>query len=151
MYVLMPQIFQSLCSIKSTLKLRMEAYQNALKNAGSEVPDISALEQCKLDAEASYSQLCNEIMKMEEEGIKSYNAYNKPLTSDIYYGVAKSTKNKLTVNLSLRLGDMYLVAAVEDLAKRFNFDELLNLKEFIMRTQKCLHRNIGELYLQYNE
>lgn len=148
MFLLMPQIFQNLSSIKCSLKLRMEAYQNALKNETKADEEFALLKQCQEDAQTSYAILCAELYRMEEEGISAYSPYNKPLTSEIYYGVAKSTENKMTINLSLRLGDMFLIAAIEDILKRFNLDELVTIKEFTTQILKCLHRNIGELYLE---
>lgn len=120
------QIFHHLLGFQEALKMRIEAYEHA-----SEIDQLSVsdLQEFRLKSKEVFNRMTNRLKEIRE------NAYLPDIVRadvpkcSLYYAIAKSTNNIVTMCLSLQLGDIWFLQKFEEFFTKIDFNEMPSLKE----------------------
>ncbi len=141
-------VFDKLNDYSNTMKLRKEAYEHASQLTGMGIEDKKILQGCACESEKSIELLDNQIdnIALHLRGVEKRKY--PPLKCSLYYAMAKSTSNFLTVCLSLQLGDLWFYKNHEEFISQIDQTVMKNFKEEIQKYLNCLKR--GYNYANFN-
>ncbi len=142
-------VFSSLLDFRSTMRLRKEAYEHAANMEFISPQEKERFKNCWFQSTESLISLEERLQEMERHAEDLEDEEKKPLKSGLYYAMAKSTTNGLTVNLSLQLGDLWLVRSFEELLSSIDFSQLKCIQEEIKRYILCLKSGLPNDYALY--
>ena len=118
------------------MKLRHEAYLHACSLPDFTEQERVQLRNCVADSDYSVNFIESRLEDISSN-IRAVDSGSRlPLTCSIYYAMAKSTTNLLTVQLSLQLGDLWFLKKFEEYYSSLDFEHFRLLKE---ESKRCIN------------
>jgi hypothetical protein len=136
------QIFDKLNEFSSTMKLRQEAYLHASRLAGFPAQERDTLENCVQKSADSLHFIEERLEDISANVSQLPKQPQIPLKCSLYYAIAKSTTNKMTVYLSLQLGDLWFLKKFEEYYNSLDLDQFRCLREETKKHIECLKSGI---------
>lgn len=136
------QIFEKLNEFSTTMKLRREAYLHASHLTNFPSRERDKFQHCVEDSADSIQFMEERLVDISDNVRDLGNGPRMPLTCSLYYGIAKSTSNLMTVYLSLQLGDVWFLKKFEEYYNSLDFNQFRSFKDESNQYMDCLKTGI---------